>query len=598
MSASSPSTAATATATTSIPPSAMTPNENLLQPDTSATKKIEQSYQAVSTPSANNLESGSPANASVAAANPGNSNNPHASSSANQNASAVVVSNSSASTPQQQQQQASLLPEQHGSASQLEQQQQQYDPKLPQQQLANTSSNSNAAMYNYQANPVNVNYYHHQHAAYPTAMSTASTTTPSYYDQYPQQHSSQQQQQQAAMGLAHPQYTSYYATAANSLSQQSPAQQAQIPAQLQYYKNPLPYDYSRYGYVQGYPIYQTAPASTNAAGSMNNGIANPLIAAAASTMAPSNYIISHANGNGTTNNTVAANSNGSTSAASAASLMAAAVGLSNANSASANGAIRNGNNASSLGQVPPAGMRAVPHVATTMWEDEKTECYQVEANNVTVVRRADNNMINGTKLLNVAHMTRGRRDGILKLEKIRHVVKIGSMNLKGVWIPYDRALELAEKEDIVDVLYPLFVRDIKSFVANSGGANPGSSAVTTKQQQQAWMVDQQQQAQIHQLNNTANNTTGAVNNVAINNNNTAAVSAAAYYQYSPNVAPANSSAASNPAAHAYPNYYDYNSYYQQQAQIQQQQAHVPQDYANGQYFTQDQGNVTGRDELK
>lgn len=47
--------------------------------------------------------------------------------------------------------------------------------------------------------------------------------------------------------------------------------------------------------------------------------------------------------------------------------------------------------------------------------------------------RTDNAMINGTKLLNVAGMTRGRRDGILKSEKIRHVVKIGPMHLKGVW---------------------------------------------------------------------------------------------------------------------------------------------------------------------
>jgi hypothetical protein len=46
---------------------------------------------------------------------------------------------------------------------------------------------------------------------------------------------------------------------------------------------------------------------------------------------------------------------------------------------------------------------------------------------------SDNHMINGTKLLNVAGMTRGRRDGILKSEKVRHVVKIGPMHLKGVW---------------------------------------------------------------------------------------------------------------------------------------------------------------------
>ncbi|KAM9926127.1 hypothetical protein OXX59_003429, partial [Metschnikowia pulcherrima] len=127
---------------------------------------------------------------------------------------------------------------------------------------------------------------------------------------------------------------------------------------------------------------------------------------------------------------------------------------------------------SSVGQYQPPGIR--PRVTTTMWEDEKTLCYQVDANNVSVVRRADNNMINGTKLLNVAQMTRGRRDGILKSEKIRHVVKIGSMHLKGVWIPFDRALAMAQRERIVDLLYPLFVRDIKKVIQT--GVTPVASA--------------------------------------------------------------------------------------------------------------------------
>lgn len=115
-----------------------------------------------------------------------------------------------------------------------------------------------------------------------------------------------------------------------------------------------------------------------------------------------------------------------------------------------------------VGQFQPPGSR--PKITTTMWEDEKTLCYQVEANGISVVRRADNNMINGTKLLNVAKMTRGRRDGILKAEKTRHVVKIGSMHLKGVWIPFDRALIMAEREKIVDILYLLFVKDIHSII--------------------------------------------------------------------------------------------------------------------------------------
>lgn len=114
------------------------------------------------------------------------------------------------------------------------------------------------------------------------------------------------------------------------------------------------------------------------------------------------------------------------------------------------------------GQKPPPNFK--PKITTTLWEDEGTLCFQVEARGICVARREDNNMINGTKLLNVSGMTRGRRDGILKGEKVRHVVKAGAMHLKGVWIPYDRALEFANKEKIIDMLYPLFVNDLKALL--------------------------------------------------------------------------------------------------------------------------------------
>ncbi|KAE8442130.1 hypothetical protein EG329_003836 [Mollisiaceae sp. DMI_Dod_QoI] len=110
------------------------------------------------------------------------------------------------------------------------------------------------------------------------------------------------------------------------------------------------------------------------------------------------------------------------------------------------------------GQVAPVGMK--PRVTATLWEDESTLCFQVDVKGTCVARREDNHMINGTKLLNVAGMTRGRRDGILKSEKLKHVVKIGPMHLKGVWIPYDRALDFANKEKITELLYPLFVHNI------------------------------------------------------------------------------------------------------------------------------------------
>lgn len=114
------------------------------------------------------------------------------------------------------------------------------------------------------------------------------------------------------------------------------------------------------------------------------------------------------------------------------------------------------------GQNPPPNIK--PKITTTLWEDEGTLCFQVEARGICVARREDNNLINGTKLLNVAGMTRGRRDGILKGEKTRHVVKAGAMHLKGVWIPYERALEFANREKITDMLYPLFVTDLKALL--------------------------------------------------------------------------------------------------------------------------------------
>lgn len=115
------------------------------------------------------------------------------------------------------------------------------------------------------------------------------------------------------------------------------------------------------------------------------------------------------------------------------------------------------------GQIAPPNHK--PKLTGTVWEDEGTVCFQVEVRGICVARREDNCFINGTKLLNVANMTRGRRDGILKSEKTRNVIKIGPMHLKGVWIPFERALEFANKEKITESLYPLFVSNIHPLLA-------------------------------------------------------------------------------------------------------------------------------------
>ena len=96
-------------------------------------------------------------------------------------------------------------------------------------------------------------------------------------------------------------------------------------------------------------------------------------------------------------------------------------------------------------------------------------------------------------------MTRGRRDGILKSEKVRHVVKIGPMHLKGVWIPFERALDFANKEKITDQLYPLFVHNIGSLLYNPDSINrPMSQAPTVTERRRMDSTDPGRPAQASQ----------------------------------------------------------------------------------------------------
>ncbi|KAK3685446.1 hypothetical protein B0T22DRAFT_218257 [Podospora appendiculata] len=145
------------------------------------------------------------------------------------------------------------------------------------------------------------------------------------------------------------------------------------------------------------------------------------------------------------------------------------------------------------GQIAPPGMK--PRVTATLWEDEGSLCFQVEARGICVARREDNHMINGTKLLNVAGMTRGRRDGILKSEKVRHVVKIGPMHLKGVWIPFERALDFANKEKITEMLYPLFVNNIGALLYHPTNQTRTSQVMAAAEQRRKQDHNQMRNAQ-------------------------------------------------------------------------------------------------------
>lgn len=136
--------------------------------------------------------------------------------------------------------------------------------------------------------------------------------------------------------------------------------------------------------------------------------------------------------------------------------------------------------ADGAGQHPtPAGNAKVSTIA---WPEESTLCILVEADGTSIARRCDNNMINGTKLLNFAKMSRGRRDGLLKQEKARHVVRIGSQHFKGVWIPYERALDIARSTNVVDELFPLFLAKLENFLYSESNITRTKQIVRAAQQ--------------------------------------------------------------------------------------------------------------------
>jgi len=107
---------------------------------------------------------------------------------------------------------------------------------------------------------------------------------------------------------------------------------------------------------------------------------------------------------------------------------------------------------------------AASNVEVKKWDEENTFYYQVAYKGVTVGRLKGSGLVNGTKLLNLAGISRGKRDGILKNEKIRKVVKHGTMHLKGVWIAFDRAVFLAEQHHIADKIFPLLEANLEHYV--------------------------------------------------------------------------------------------------------------------------------------
>lgn len=101
------------------------------------------------------------------------------------------------------------------------------------------------------------------------------------------------------------------------------------------------------------------------------------------------------------------------------------------------------------------------------WSTDGIFYYCMKINNISVCRRSNDSYINGTKLLNAAHLTRGRRDGMLKKTKDKFIVRNGIAPLRGVWIPLSVAQDFAKIEGIEDQTYPLLENNLEAAFVNN-----------------------------------------------------------------------------------------------------------------------------------
>lgn len=114
----------------------------------------------------------------------------------------------------------------------------------------------------------------------------------------------------------------------------------------------------------------------------------------------------------------------------------------------------------------------------TLWEEEGTLLFHVHLNNIEVSRREDNHMVNGTTLLKAAGWTSERANMLLEMERIKHVVDLQDQKLEhlsGTWIPFNRALEVANEVGVVERLYPLFVYNAGALLYRPCLAGPDGS---------------------------------------------------------------------------------------------------------------------------
>lgn len=133
------------------------------------------------------------------------------------------------------------------------------------------------------------------------------------------------------------------------------------------------------------------------------------------------------------------------------------------------------------------------------------EVYEMEVNNVAVMRRRDDSHLNATQILKVAGLDKGKRTKILEKEiqtGEHEKVQGGYGKYQGTWISFERGVQVCRQYGVEDLLRPLLTYDMGQ---DGGVAGRGDLNTPTKEQA---MAAQRKRLYSAPMNNRTNSVSG------------------------------------------------------------------------------------------
>ena len=110
--------------------------------------------------------------------------------------------------------------------------------------------------------------------------------------------------------------------------------------------------------------------------------------------------------------------------------------------------------------------------------------YEMEVNQVAVMRRRRDSWLNATQILKVAGIEKGKRTKVLEKEILsgeHEKVQGGYGRYQGTWISFVRGVEFARQYGVEELLRPLFEYDM----GQDGTTVPGQGNLDTPTKEQA-----------------------------------------------------------------------------------------------------------------